>query len=225
MKKGKNFLANAMASVLIIVTLDQSVIMADKLPRENVTDQQVRGSNIELVTTRESFVRSLTAARLPGGLVLERSCEVEENKLQREMQTLPLRERLNLIVQTDPQYRWISERGAINLIPLVGEPELLNIRIREFRVANATSLNLVLEQLLALPEVQAHPVGRRVNRGIRLIIEPSSPNPEQVRLHVRDVTLREALNAIVRARGRAVWAYTEQHCNGQDTFTIDFLVQ
>jgi hypothetical protein len=132
---------------------------------------------------------------------------------------------LNRITQADPQYRWRDERGVINLIPTSGEPDVLKIRFQEFRVKNMSSLELILEQLLTLPEVQSDAIGRQVNQGLRFAGISSPSRGRQLSISIKDGTLRDALNAIVRAQGRAVWSYSESRCNGQDRITIDFLVQ
>jgi hypothetical protein len=188
-----------------------------------IAQQKAEGRS-DLITTHDAFVRSLISARVPGGVVTTSNCS-QEAKLQTDILALPLFESLNRITQADPQYKWEVERGVINLIPRAREPEVLKIRIREFRVKNSPSLDLILEQLLALQEVKSDPNGRRVNQGLRYGGLSSPSQVQQLRLSVRNATLREALNAIVRAHGRAVWAYAESHCNAQDRFTIDFLVQ
>ena len=40
-----------------------------------------------------------------------------------------------------------------------------------------------------------------------------------------NVTFQEALNAIVSANGKGVWAYSERHCNGRDEIGINFIAQ
>lgn len=205
-----------------LVVLAITVLSAVE-PRPAVIAQQKTQGNVDLITTQDAFVKSLISARVPGGVVTTSNCN-QEAKLQINILALPLFESLNRITQTDPRYKWQTERGTINLIPTAGEPELLKTQIREFRVKNSPSLDLTLEQLLALPEVKLNSDGRRVNQGLRFG-GLSSPRVQQLSISVRDVTLRGALNAIVRAHGRAVWSYAESHCNGQDRFSIDFLFQ
>lgn len=220
MKRKIHSLISASLVVLVITALDVIGQM-----RVEMVAQQKAETNPELITTRDAFVRSLTSARVPGGFAGRSNCGSEENRLQLEVLALPLPESQNRITRTDPRYRWQSEQGVINLIPTAGEPDVLKIRIREFRVKNTQSLDLILEQLLALPEVKADLIGRRVNQGLRFGGLSSPNRGQQLRVSVRDATLREALNALSRAHGRAVWSYAESHCNGLDTYTIDFLVQ
>jgi len=190
----------------------------------SVTAKQNAEGNVELITTQDAFVRSLTTARVPGGIVTRSDCNPNA-KLQKDSLPSSLLASLNRITQADPQYRWQDERGVINLIPTSGEPDVLKIRFQEFRVKNMSSLELILEQLLTLPEVQSDAIGRQVNQGLRFAGISSPSRGRQLSISIKDGTLRDALNAIVRAQGRAVWSYSESRCNGQDRITIDFLVQ
>ena len=181
-------------------------------------------SNTEPLQIREAFLKVLSRARVPGGLALESDCATKNDGAEIEDATLPLQESLNRIVRKDPRYRWQSDRGAINLLPVTGEPEALSIRIKEFRAHNVKSVELALEQLLALPEVRAHETGQLINQGLRFG-GLSSPRAQPLRIYSRDATLREALNTIARAHGHAVWVYTERQCEGQHSISLEFLVK
>src|SRR5712692_6906734 len=76
------------------------------------------------VTTRDAFVGILVAARVPGGIVQATSCTIQEPQLQSSSLRLPLPQALDLIVRADPQYRWMADRGVVNLLPAAGEPDL-----------------------------------------------------------------------------------------------------
>ena len=180
--------------------------------------------NSDALTVRDAFLRVLSRSKAPGGVALESNCATQNDGAPIDDASSSLEESLNHIVKRVPHYRWESDRGAINLLPVTGEPEPLRIRIKEFRAHNATSLELALEQLLALPEVRAHATGRLINQGFRFG-GLSSPREQPVRIYSRDTTLREALNSIARAHGHAVWVYTERHCDGQHSISIDFLVK
>lgn len=179
--------------------------------------------NSDPLSVRDAFLRVLSRSKAPGGVALESNCATQNDGAPIDDDSSSLEESLNHIVKRVPHYRWESDRGAINLLPVTGEPEPLRIRIKEFRAHNAT-LELALEQLLALPEVRAHATGRLINEGFRFG-GLSSPRQQTVRIYSRDTTLREALNNIARSHGHAVWVYTERHCDGQHSISIDFLVK
>lgn len=180
--------------------------------------------NNDPLSVRDAFLRVLSRSKAPGGVALESNCATQNAGAPIDDASASLEESLNHIVKRVPQYRWESDRGAINLLLVTGEPEPLKIRIKEFRAHNATSLELALEQLLALPEVRAHATGRLINQGFRFG-GLSSPREQLLKIYSRDTTLREALNSIARAHGHAVWVYTERHCDGQHSISIDFLVK
>jgi hypothetical protein len=54
----------------------------------------------------------------------------------------------------------------------------------------------------------------------------SSLRDENITLSLTNVTVYEALNAIARAHGRAVWNYTEfVECDGKKEYSIKFILQ
>lgn len=94
------------------------------------------------------------------------------------------------------------------------------------RAISSKSTNFAIECLLALPEVRKAATELKLEQGLKLG-GLSSPGQEEVtlRLHRKNVTLREALNAIARAHGSAVWQYSEWHCDGEPRFAIEFLIE
>ncbi len=206
------------------VMFGQTTQITSKTSQSLVQGSQSPETDSYHVTTREAFWNALIAARVPGGIVWKRNCGNVEVKGQRVPSRSSLRAALNRIVQADPQYAWYLENGAINLLPTNGEPNLLKVRIREFRIEKVPNVNLALERLLALPEVTKTAAELRLNQGLKLG-GLSSPGRDHVtlRVHRKNVTLREALNAIARAHGHAVWQYSEWLCDGKTEFSIEFL--
>jgi hypothetical protein len=121
----------------------------------------------------------------------------------------------------------------VNLIPAYKLPELLNLRIAEFKVENASTVLDALEQLLKLPEVQEriaqlHLEELRKEPGLVDLKRPGSipdaPKPG-LNIHCKKSTLRGVLNAIARAHGASIWAYTERYCEGKHGFSIGFMMR
>ena len=46
----------------------------------------------------------------------------------------------------------------------------------------------------------------------------------RISLDLKNVTLKEALNAIVRADGRAMWAYIMRPCEGRNEYNFALLI-
>lgn len=184
----------------------------------------------ERSTTRAAFKVALNTARVPGGMVTASSCDTESHYTL-ALSGAPLRDVLDAIVATDARYSWEIENGVINLVPRTGIPAFLNQRITEFKVENAETVYEALDRLLALPEVQRSinelNLGSRLFRGGLGYFEPpqmAERSSRRLTVNRQNITLREALNAIARAQGNAVWSYTEHRC-GLNAFSIDFLVQ
>ena len=51
---------------------------------------------------------------------------------------------------------------------------------------------------------------------------PGAPPPPKLNVRLQDVTLLEALNALVRAHEHGLWMYREIHCNSTNHFDIKF---
>lgn len=58
--------------------------------------------------------------------------------------------------------------------------------------------------------------------GIALFVSPGSSHAKAFSVRVKDVTLRQALNAIARAEGTYIWGYIETHCEGRNEVVIRF---
>lgn len=178
------------------------------------------------VTTQELFDRALGAAHYPGGFVWMMKCSGEDARFPDNGLILPLNEALESLTKRDPRYKWQIENGVVNLLPVQGEPPLLKLYINQFKVK--ADLSRALDQLLALREVRegAARLGLRQNT-MTLLVGPSpiGGKSSAIEVDVRNVNLREALNALVKAHGRAIWRYRDYHCNGDNEFSVDFLAQ
>lgn len=188
---------------------------------DDLLDRQVPGGEMEYLPTSQAFYFSLSRAKVPGVMARVDNCEKDEPKqIWRPM--LPLRDVLDVIVAADPRYRWHIEDGVVNLLPAAGEPALLQIRIPRLRVQNVTSAKDALHHLLALDEVKKGMEEQQLKPGISVFVSGETANPKAFSVHCRNVTLREALNAIARAQGRATWDYIETHCEGRNEVIIRF---
>jgi hypothetical protein len=201
--------------------VERAAVAADILQRRVVTTQA------GYLPIQSAFIASLSSTRVPGGIVTVLGCEANPTTQTQSLPEATLREALDAIVQTDPGYQWQINSGVVNLVPASNEPALLNVRINRLRVKNATSINKALGKLYALPEVRAAIAELQLSEAVRFIKELKSleQEPSQYSIECEGVTVREALNAIVRAHGRAVWQYKERHCDGKVEFSIDFVVK
>jgi hypothetical protein len=193
----------------------------------DILSRRVMGDEPEDLTTTNAINKALANTKVPGGIIRVRDCTEELAKQRWQPGEASLNDTLNAIVQADPQYSWQLDNGVINILPTAGEPELLKIRIKKFRVVNATSVTLAYSKLMSLPEVKQAIVNLGLPDSFERLQGPPAVANDKTGFSVscKNVTLREALNAIVRADRKAVWTYSEYHCNGRHGFSIDFTVR
>lgn len=180
--------------------------------------------------TINALTRALSTAGVPGGIATLIGCR-EDVRYAFPSYGASLEDALNAIVATDSQYRWRVENGLINVSQRSGDPLFLAFRISRVKVIEARSLDDALSEILALPEVQRRLLQLHMSEGYRriglsdLTRTGNVPfNKQRYSISLRNVTLREGLNALARLHGRAVWEYRERHCNGMTEFQIQFLV-
>lgn len=212
-------------SVLYTVAQNSRGAMSD-----DILSRRVEGIDLENTTLINATTRTLRRADLPGGIAIVESCSRDIN-YSFAPSGLTLRDVLDSIVSRDSRYRWQIEEGVVNIIPVTREPELLNTRLARFSVERVT-VNEAVSRLFAIPEVRSRMIELNLNQRSRQVgfgnldrpgETPVSTTPLYT-VNQANVTVREALNAIARAHGSAVWAYTEHRC-GTNAFSIDFLVQ
>ena len=193
----------------------------------DILSRRVMDDESENLTTTNAINRALADTRVPGGIVRMRDCTEELAKQRWRPGGASLNDILNAIVQADPQYTWQLDNGVINILPTAGEPELLKIRVKKFRVVNATSVTLAYSKLMSLPEVRQAIVNLGLSDSFERLQGPPATADDKKGFSIRckNVTLREALNAIVRADRKAVWTYSENHGNGKHGFAIEFTVR
>jgi len=178
------------------------------------------------LTTEQAFVKALMAARVPGGIVRKMDCKSEQPKPRLFPSTLALQRTIELIRETDPQYRLLTTDGVINLLTKGTEPELLRVRIKEYRADMVRVPNLAIERLLALPEVRKKSAALKSSEAFRLGgLSSPSDFATPLTVHFKNVSLRDALNLIARAYGNGIWKYTEFSCGGKKKFSLDLIAQ
>jgi hypothetical protein len=189
---------------------------------EDILQRKVPGSELEFLKTTDVFYSSLGRTRLPGGMVRLVDCEPDTLMQSWKPSNSHLSQVLDTLVATDPRYRWQMQDGVVNLLPAAGEPTLLKTRLNEFDLEDIGSAREALARLLALPEVKKGMRDLHLKPGIAIIVGPSLPNPPKSSVKQSGGTLRQALNAIALAQGRAIWEYIEIHCDGRDEVVIRF---
>jgi hypothetical protein len=173
-----------------------------------------------------AFEGALLVSGVPGGVGFVQGCSDQPLPMVRPQGTT-LREVLDSITGGDSGYVWRMNEGVVNLKPLQGVPALLTTRLKTYDSQELAEPGSAVTLLISSAEVTraattlglAHNVSGSALRGIG----PGPPPPKKplgIRLH--DLTLLDALNAIVRANKHGVWTYRETHCGSVHHYDVTF---
>jgi hypothetical protein len=145
---------------------------------------------------------AILGSGIPGSAVITQGCAERSDSAVR-FRGSTLREVLDDIVTADPDYGWEVKDGVVNLIPAKGVPDLLTLRIGAFDTGEATDVTTAKTFLFALPEVRKRAAELGFDQAIfgsgLYGAAPGTPPPPKLNVRLQDVTLLEALNALVRA--------------------------
>ena len=227
MKNGK--ILNALTSVALCT----SVLTAESQTQPSPFDlgeRQVKRINLNQVTIVNATTRALNAARAPGGIATVSACG-SEGTYNLTPAGQRLRDVLDSIVIADPRYRWSVDHGVVNLTQFHDERTLLDVVLPSFNVERGKTMDEIVQGLLNAPEIEKASIQLQLKEGgveigLRSLERPGFPKAEDhaFEIHLKNVTLRGALNAIARAHGSAVWRYDERECESPREFSIKFLV-
>lgn len=171
----------------------------------------------------DAFVTALLNSHTPGGALLVESCG--EKKEQVLIPTdATLKDALGLITTADTKYDWVSKEKVVNLTPKYFALSPLDIRISEFKVTNSSVVD-AYNQLYDKPEVKRgiKDLGLRSPR-FQFIVGGINPNQKRITLDYKNITLGEALNAIVEADGQKIWILSiVMTCDGRSEYVARLL--
>jgi hypothetical protein len=222
-------------TVLIAITISISGAVGQDsqgLSADEIKGRPVGGIKLDHVSTINALTRALSSAQVPGGVATITTCVADKSH---DLAPLgpALGDALDAIVIADPQYRWYIDQGAVNLVPSNNEPTLLDVVIPDFKVDQAKTIEGIVIKLLAILEVKEGITRLQLTPGssgggITSLARPGFVGKEENKgftLHLQNITLQAALNAVARTHGSAVWSYQEKRCNALKEFSIQFLVQ
>jgi hypothetical protein len=116
---------------------------------------------------------------------------------------------LNTIVAQEPGFTWAEINGVVNIGPRRQRNSLLNVRIAQFHLANA-SYEQIPRAIDSLPELKNWLQDNHLTKGPAVFavigaVGPGQPFKPLVSLDLHDVTLRETLNRIAQSYGYSSW--------------------
>jgi len=136
-----------------------------------------------------------------------------------DLRDATLRDILNGIVESEPRYQWRESGEYIEVFPTSGSSILLDTPVASFQVKDVRR-GEAINQLMSLPEVQALMIS------MNLKLRPAGPSPtwakdEKFSLNLNGVTLRQAMQRIVKESGARFWMF-RTHDDGSFSIGTDY---
>jgi hypothetical protein len=219
------------AAVALLIGIPQLASSQKVTDSSDVLNRQTGGVQLRNPTTPDILAQALINAGVPGGIAVRSYCGRFESRFLNPTNTT-LRGVLDAVVTAEPEYSWNVDEGVVNFFPRDNELLLLKSMVSRLEVREAEP-NEALFQLLALPEVDKV---ARVELGLHSVtggpyafmMDGSQFERKKVSLSLTNVTVREAVNAIARAHGSAVWILIikQEDCglsNGSKFFDLHFI--
>ena len=199
-------------------------IAATPAPQEDVLSRPAPIGDLSLPAS-SAFEAAAQASGVPGGVAFLEGCPDEPKPAVQPYGTT-LREVLDSITTRDSRYMWRMQEGVVNLEAAKGAPALLRTHLKTYDSGNLTDASAVIF-LSSLPEVARAAAGlgltyNQLGSGLGGTALGPSPPKKPLGVRLRDVTLLDALNAIIRANKHGVWTYRETHCGSVHQFNISF---
>jgi len=223
-------------SIVLLVALTPSLAGAQQQKPEptnvgaNLLSRNVSWREPESTEADIVLVTDLETARIPGGMFRARKCGDVEPKLIPAKDS-SFQNELDRIANLKPEYQWAIDNGVFNFFPKFFTPSPLDISIAEFKVENEPVIQ-AYRKLLDTPDIKNgfarlglhEPTVQVILGGISTppnIGGVSAPPRDQkgITLNLKNTTLREASNAIVRADGRKTWVLSVVSCKGDNTYS------
>lgn len=163
-----------------------------------------------------SFLFSIVNVPLGMSLAFE---NVDANEITKNInpKSYVIKDLLDQIVETDSRYKWKEYSGVINIFS-ENDYSILETRIPEFKVENEYPWKMD-ELLVQTKEFQSYLRERNLidkipdpdnKLGFLFIGFIGKPDPRQkISIDLKNATVREILNEIVRKKGYGIWIYRE----------------
>lgn len=170
---------------------------------------------------------AIQSAGAPGGVISHRKgCSAQQGPLVHPRGNT-LRRSLDSIVQDDPSYTWTFADGVINLLPSNELPPLLRTHLETYDSGGITNAISAVTLLVGSKEIYsaATKLGLQMNpsgSGLGGVAPGTSLAEKPLGIHLQNVTLLEAMNAIARANTHGVWSYYETQCGSVHQFDLLF---
>jgi hypothetical protein len=162
----------------------------------------------------------------PGGVVQSEGCSGALPVHFMAKKGMTIGQALDAFTASNPDYEWQLDSGVVNLLRRTGS-NLLDATVRSFHLSTTDQkIGSAYDYLLRLPEVRQRAAELKLKPGIMTggpgvaDEHPELRQPKPIVLNLKEVSLRQALNSVVRVQMHTVWIYDERVCNGDHTYTV-----
>ena len=226
MKITKSLCPVALAGSLLVVIMPA----LSSQPRSKDPLTQAVNIKLDRVNTPDAVSQALLDAGVPGGITVLHYCGGFPTRSIKPSNN-SVRGVLDAVVATDPSYSWSLDKGAVNLTPRNTKIHFLETRVSKLEMQELKTPDEALNRLMELPEVQRKAkseLGSRSVEGFAYAFPTNAEGAERKKtfsIALKDTTVAEALNAIGKAYGSAVWVLVKNECNngGQKNYSIKFI--
>lgn len=219
----------ALLAVLFLTPFQPSLSHDRPTAAESTRDVLARpfpGNATSYGSISDAFQSVMLQSGVPGGEAIIEGCGGGTDKVVPVRGTTVGRA-LESIEAADPRYRWELEDGVVVLMPAEGVPPLLKVRVRGFNSMDSSDVSSAGMLLFGLPEVR-DALGKLgltrngLGSGLYAVIPGSHGQARPLDIDLHDVTVRDALNAIVRTNKSGIWVYREVLCGTSKVFDLGF---
>lgn len=199
----------ALATAALLALLGVAVAEAIPSPVQNPLRREITGYK----NGQSDFFGALQEASYKYGVPLGIEADAQGEDAKDISVSIPqgtVADIFNALVQQAPNYKWVETGGVVNVIPRrQNGNSVLDIAIARFRATNATP-DAIHSAIISLPEVKAWlNQNQLVERGFHtpsiLVGKDGKTDQPRVSLSLKNMTLRQIMDTIVKKSGFHVW--------------------
>jgi len=177
----------------------------------NILDRQICNPNIRWKDSHIVWLlpQVFYSVNVPAGISVVYPKESGKETLQDFMpNSFVLREVLNRVITVQPQYAWKEENGVINIYPNE-DYSVLETRIQYFKLENET-VSDALNRIHKTSEFKNYIQENNLREEDTTFFGTGdSEKAKRFSFDLKNSTIREILNEIVKANGKGTWIYAE----------------
>ena len=173
----------------------------------------------------------LRGTQIAGGVTQQfQGCSTDYPIRLKTKKGTTVRVAMDNLVTNNPDYQWRVLDHVVTLAPRSGFPALLATRLHSYTLqstdnwapsASLATVFRVSEVRKRAAELRLRP-GEATGNGLGGVeLRPTPKSHRAITINLKDVSVQDVLNSVVKSYGNAIWIYTEIECNGDKTFTVN----